>query len=221
MKDPKDSSHIHEALTQVRIAHRLLNAYYRRLFDLVSLVRDAVVARFGPLPAAVWKPTYFNSIPRHNTDPTERWIYDFVPLQWAFFQWSTSAKPAEGSLSLWIYHDADDALSNDPKTNEPDPATFPPAEVSRTTLSVCVAAVRKAGPSAQLSDWNALEKQLNKAPEYKGSHWEDSRVHVITTGELTVAISGFKVDAVDVATRAAIQERLIALTLELLEQARG
>ena len=36
-----------EAAVQIRTAYRLLNAYHRRLLDLLATARDAVRARFG------------------------------------------------------------------------------------------------------------------------------------------------------------------------------
>src|SRR4051812_23462637 len=110
----QNRSGMHDKLTQVRTAYRLLHAYHRRLFNLLVLTRDAVAARFGELPAAWWGPGQFDRPPKEQADPTEKWVFDFIPLQRAYFSWASARRPLPGSFHFAIWHDGDDGLDWDP-----------------------------------------------------------------------------------------------------------
>jgi hypothetical protein len=132
-------------------------------------------------------------------------VQDFMPLELAYFQWASSAEPKAGTFYLWIQHIGDDALMNDPTTEEPDASTFPSAETSRTKLTVCVVMVLKMNASARLPDWNAVDKRIRKAPGIQEAQWTDEQVHLVEASDASIAFVGFEVDAHTVATRASAQ----------------
>jgi hypothetical protein len=219
----RDQPSIEGKLTQVRTAYRLLHAYHRRLFNLLTLTRDAVESRFGPLLGAWWGPVGFDPVPRKKADPTTKWVFDFIPLGRASFCWASAKKPEPGSFHFAIWHYGDSGLEEASSSGEPEPAQFPPPEECRTILYVYVKVLVGVKGADEIDDWERVDKPISVAPGYDESQWHDGLVHLIRLpepGGVKVRFGGFVLNVAEVADRQAIEERLIRPLLLLIEQAK-
>lgn len=204
-----------EALVQVRNAHRLVNAYHRRLLDLLMMTRDAVQERFGELPKMWWFSPQFKPVPKGTFDPTSRWAFDFVALQDAYFNWASPEDPSSGGFYFGIGHTADSALDKALFDDEPDPLAFRPVAESKTLLEAWALAT---GPCA-FGNWQDFAAKRTR--DVEASWWEDRTVHTIRNGEEDLCLGGFKVDVADVWTLDSAREHLITPLLTLISDLRG
>lgn len=66
-----------DSLRNVRTAYRVVAAYQQRVMAMMKLARR----EFEPLTFAGWFPTEHGTVPKTGTDPVDRWIWDFLPMQ--------------------------------------------------------------------------------------------------------------------------------------------
>lgn len=207
-----------ESLAQLRTAYRLLNAYHRRLLDLLAVTRDAVRDRFGELPRAWWASPQFWMPPKGNTDPTSRWPFDFICLQDAYFNWASSEDPSKGGFYFGIGHTGDSAL--DKKLygdQEPDPLVFPDVREAKTSLDVWAVAVAR----SSVQSWPDLaakhfgDEQIGRIEE---SWWADRKAHRWEAGGDTLYLGGFTLDVAEVWTKEQLTSRLVQPLIDLIAE---
>lgn len=210
-----------EAAVQIRTAYRLLNAYHRRLLDLLATARDAVRDRFGDLPRAWWASPQFWMPPKGNTDPTSRWPFDFISLQDAYFNWASSEDPSKGGFYFGIGHTGDSAL--DKKLygdQEPDPLAFPDVEESKTTLEVYAIAVERSSAQSW-PDLAAKHFDAEQIVRIEETWWTDRKAHRWEAGGDTLHLGGFTLDVTAVWTGEQLTNNLVAPLLDLITEVRA
>jgi hypothetical protein len=215
---PSDRS---EALVQLRTAYRLLNAYHRRILDLLAMTRDAVRDRFGELPKAWWASPQFWMPPKGNTDPTSRWPFDFICLQDTYFNWASSDDPSKGGFYFGIGHTADSAL--DKKLygdQEPDPLAFPDVKESRTYLEVWAVSVAHSTQQSwpDLAAKHFADEQIDRIDQ---TWWTDRKSHKWEANGDALYLGGFTLDVADVWTKEQVTSNLVEPLISLIADVRA
>tara|TARA_R110001592_G_scaffold319321_1_gene596859 strand:- start:7555 stop:8199 length:645 start_codon:yes stop_codon:yes gene_type:complete len=112
--------------SQVRVAHRLLAAYYNRVHQLI---RDVTGDERLGLEFFVWEPTKFDRPCRRTSNILDRWSWDLLPgviAEYLFLQGSTE-KPQQPGEWLLVLHVISDTVVFDEELEE---------ELDATELSV-------------------------------------------------------------------------------------
>jgi hypothetical protein len=177
-----------EKLTNVRRATRLLAAYYRRVMSVLTLINQAneaipVVA----LKFTRWDPAHTDPIGKQTTSPFGRWGWDFLPLSYSTFRWSTEGAltPVRpGSAFVGIWHEVDDGYTSS-GADEPDPTTFGAAEAQRTRLYVWILAL-KSGTTTDT--WDAIGKVAENA--FNAAEQSDGAVRDVPIGSVGGTMPG-------------------------------
>jgi hypothetical protein len=175
-----------DGLQQVRTAYRLIHAYHRRLLDLLLVTRDAVAERHGPLVRTWWSRMEFSMPPKGSSDVTDRWAYDFVPLQDARFVWASAEDPSKGGWYFGICHRPDSALEAG-SDGEPDALKLGAVADAQSMLEAWAVAV----PAGQHARWDDVESRVSPVDD---GWWGDQAVHTVASGEGVIALGGFGVD---------------------------
>ena len=110
MTEADSAAQARQALVQVRTAYRLLQAYHRRLFDIMNLLRNGMAERFGDLEAIWWGPPVRTRVPAAKVDPLTRWVLDYEPLARFDLLWASAPTPEPGSFLVYVGHTGDTAL---------------------------------------------------------------------------------------------------------------
>lgn len=210
-----------ESLVQLRTAYRLLNAYHRRLLDLLAMTRDTVRERFGDLPKAWWAPAQFWMPPKGNSDPTSRWPFDFICLQDAYFNWASTDDPSKGGFYFGIGHTADSAL--DKKLygdQEPDPLIFSDVKESKTSLEIWAVAVARSAEQSwpDLAAKHFADEQIDRIDQ---TWWTDRKAHKWEANGDTLHLGGFTLDVADVWTREQATSQLVEPLITLITDVRA
>ena len=125
-----------EQHVNVRKATRVLAGYYRRLLHvLASVERTLEEASSLRLSFLRWDGIHHENVGRQTTDPVSRWGWDFLPLSWAWFRWTTDGKPhpiGPGSAIVAVQHEVDSGYRQD--GTEPDPMAF---ESPKSVAAAC------------------------------------------------------------------------------------
>lgn len=202
-----------DGLQQVRTAYRLVHAYHRRLFDLFLVTRDAVAEQHGPLVRAWWDRMEFSMPPKGGTDVTDRWVYDFVPLQEARFVWASSEEPSKGGWYFGLCHRPDSALEAG-GAEEPDALQLGPVAEARSTLEAWAVAV----PPGHDGRWSDVEQRVVPVDD---GWWEDRAVHTVPWGGCVIALGGFDVDLASVWTLESARGALVEPLVDLVGRVRA
>jgi hypothetical protein len=153
-------------LVNVRRATWLLAAYNRRLMSILTLVNQAAVqAPKVGLKFLRWDPAHNRAIGNQTTSPFGRWGWDYLPLSYSIFRWTTKGEPAPdgpGSMFLGLGHWMDSAYGRTPDPAEPDPSTFGSAEDQRTIITVWLLAVTS---GTTTDTWDAIRGVVKTAFE--------------------------------------------------------
>jgi hypothetical protein len=139
-----NNAELARSLEDVREAHRLLSAYYRRILDTASLVAD----QFPRKTFYQWSPVNTTMPPMRGTNPFDRWGWHFLPLNAASFLFTTAGqgvRPLLGDWMLDIHVSTDSEFTqSDVAKGDPDPRGFAPVESSRSEFALiawkCVSA---------------------------------------------------------------------------------
>jgi nucleoside phosphorylase len=207
----------------VRAAYRTIHAHHRRLLNLLKQVSEAVAERVAPLEQSFWGPYLWDRVPKETGEFLDRWVYDFIPIEHAYFGWSPSYSPEVDSFYVEITHSGDDAVDNHPRATEPHPSDLPPVEHSKTTVAASFyALVRKQQRvKASFEYWANLQNAVEESSSYDKAHLQDGAVHTLTVAGVTVRYGGFELAAEELNDRAAIEEALVVPLVVLLRKARS
>jgi TIR domain len=211
-------------MTRVRSAYRLLHQYHRHLFDVVRQVLHESAARMGTLNAAGWGSHLFDMPVRKDKNPTDKWVYDFMPLAHAHTWWATAKKPTPGAVFLAAWHCADDAVENareEIPDDEPDVKKFAPAENSKTTLDFYVEAIVRLDPEVQVVDWGRVDVLIESTRGFDDETWRDGRIHEVSTSAWAVRYGGFSCVMSELQTRQDVERLVVKRVLPLIDQARA
>lgn len=165
-----------EKLTNVRRATRLLAAYNRRLISILSLVNQALEStpKLG-ICFVRWDPIHHKAIGQQRTAIFGRWGWDYVPLSYSWFQWSTDGedRPKQaGAVFVAVQHDID-AYQKPVDGTEPDPTTFGPEEAQVSRLRVWITAL-VSGSSGDT--WSRIDEVIegafDDAQQWDAARWE-------------------------------------------------
>lgn len=200
-------------LANVRTAYRLLHAYHRRLFDALIQVRDAVSNKHGELPAAWWKPNYFSRVPVGGKDPLSNWVFDFMPLEYAYFSWATAATPTAGAIWFAVHHEGDSGMDDEKCEGEPDVAEFAAVGESETTLTVYAKTIQG---RVTLGSWDELDGPIEAAGG-GDDDWHDGTAHTVKVGRETLAYGGFITDVSAIGSESALRANLVQPLLTLID----
>lgn len=204
-----------EKLTNVRRATRLLAAYNRRLLSILKLVHEtAQSADKLALEFIRWQPMYHAPIGNQTTEPFARWGWDFLPLSFSGFRWTTNGKSkpsGPGSVMLGVWHEVDEAYEKS-GGSEPDPVKFRAAEESSTLLYVWLLAIKS---GTVTDEWSAVaevvEKSLTLAAQMDGAV-KDIPIDSLpgaATGAV-VRFVGLAVPIEGIGSETAVETRLLA-----------
>ncbi len=111
---------INAALVDVRKAYRLLYLYQRGVLCLTEEIADALGFKFFS-----WQ-SYFDRRSTRKTSPSEKWVWDMLPMYKAWFLFSQEAsdpKPKKGECFLEISLLSDNGYPEN-ADNEPNPLEF-------------------------------------------------------------------------------------------------
>jgi hypothetical protein len=203
-------------LPEVRAAYRTIHAHHRRLFHMMARLVKAVERRFEPLPRSFWGSYLWDRVPREMDGFLEHWVFDFVPLQHAYFGWSQTKYPREGSFYIELCHSGDSALDDAPQGLEPDLASLAPPNQSNTGVSASVRLITpRSGGDVDVGTWGEIEDIV--ASE---ATWHDQAIHVASTKRSTIRYGGFRRDLEDLLSPEGEQRLLVAPLLALIDEAR-
>ena len=100
-----------EKMVNVRRATRLLASYYRRLIDIMAMVEGVLVEQPKlNLTFRRWGSTYHHNIGYQTKSPVGRWGWDFLPLQDAWFDYTSGGQrvpDGKGNLYVCLQHITD------------------------------------------------------------------------------------------------------------------
>lgn len=130
-----------ELFHQVRVAHRLLAAYYQRIHDLIEKVSGN--KGFG-LEFCSWEPTRFATPARRSTNPLNKWSWDLLPgvqTEYLFFH-GDKKEHKVGDWLLAFHVVSDTGVEHEPYAKNPLEISET-AEGSESVLRCYVIAPRK------------------------------------------------------------------------------
>lgn len=137
------------ALVEVRKAYRLIHAYQRRLWDLLSAIDDTVSSS---LEFKRWRPTHHWPPPKSQTRFfKERWAWDFLPAYDIGCRWEGVATDA-GARMIFVIARADTGYQHDKGEQE---GSFPAAEECATELHIGLWAA-----SSTKQEWSKAVREL-------------------------------------------------------------
>ena len=110
-----------EIFTQVRTAHRMVVAYYKRLFPQIQSIADQVGMEFYH-----WKPSHFGKPARSTTNILQgkNWEWDLVPgviANYLFFNAENSNKQMTGEWMLDFHVITDTGVTPENRKGNQDP----------------------------------------------------------------------------------------------------
>ncbi|NKL38784.1 hypothetical protein GFL49_34830 [Rhizobium leguminosarum bv. viciae] len=142
------NANLSRSLEDVREAHRLLFAYYRRILDTVRLIGD----QFSDHTFYHWSSVVTDPPPMRGTKPFDKWAWDFLPLTSVSFLYADpTAKIRNMQVGDWmleVHVSSDSEFSHAKKfKTEPDPQAFAPAQASQSEIALvawkCIANMPK------------------------------------------------------------------------------
>jgi hypothetical protein len=210
------ASPIGDVLEDVRRAHRLVHAYYRRVLDTMRVAVEEVERRCDvPLPYRDWQP-YRYSWPRNGdvTDPG-RWAWDGLPYAHMEAWFTSSREPGPGGVYLSIAHVVDTGFIKEGKV-EPDSRHFLGVEHTTSTFGPVI--IVPGGPLTT-SKWSNFHAVVEGASNYTG--WGDGKVHHLDIEGSPVAYGGFDVDLARLATEADLRDNLVEPLVRMISVARS
>ncbi len=125
------SNNLKNVLIEVRKAYRLIYLYQKNIISTIDRFSQEFPCQFY-----WWTPTKNSPTPQRSTNPTGRWVWDFLPLYSPAFLYiseggqASDHSPGEWLLSLELITDSE----YDPDGAEPNPLNFEKAENSETLL---------------------------------------------------------------------------------------
>lgn len=129
-----------EKMLNVRRATRLLASYYRRVMTILGMVeRTLEQQKKLKLKFHRWSSIHHRDMGKQSTNPLGRWGWDFLPLQDAYFMWTTGGgvQPLKtGSVVVFVQHESDDGYEKPDDGTEPDPSEFKAAEKAESWFYV-------------------------------------------------------------------------------------
>lgn len=92
-------------VNQLQIAHKLLAGFYQNIMAIFNRLAENSGYDFGG-----WSPSYTDRPCRAQTNPSTKWIWDFLPLYASFFEYkkidnSSSAQPGDCILAFRLFCD--------------------------------------------------------------------------------------------------------------------
>lgn len=199
-----------DALSEVRLAYRLIQQYQRAILDLTAHVGQRLQQARPDVAFHRWRPLRHTTPPAPDIDPGAdgRWAWEMLPLHHASFTWTTAPRPQPGALLVRLQHLADDGFQLG--QSEPDPLSFPPADMCGTWLTLRAISPGRAEPQLGWDDLMALVRGA------EGGLWEDGRAHRFDSGTHAFWFGGFKVDAAAIGTPEQTEARLMQPLLKLV-----
>jgi hypothetical protein len=180
---------LNEKIVNVRRATRLLASYNRRLMSILTLVNqttesaDKVALKFQ-----MSAPFYHRPMGKQTTSPIGRWGWDYLPLSYAWFRWSTNGKAVPDGphpVAVTLLHNVDDGYVTSDDQDEPDPSTFGPAEDHRTMIYVTIVAVTS---GSSTDSWPSIGQVI--VDRFAGHEQLDGVVKDVPTSSLPGTAAG-------------------------------
>lgn len=131
-----------DLFTQIRTAHRLVVAYYKRLHQVLSSVGKAFGMEFF-----VWEPTEYSRPCRRTTNILASWAWDMAPgvvTEYVFRKAGSDKEQKLGDWLLVLHVISDTAVTNSALIGDIDPLELSPStEDARSVLRCYLVAPRK------------------------------------------------------------------------------
>lgn len=158
-----DKNEVENMLAQVRTAHRLVAAYYQRLFPQLEKLFDGLGLDFY-----YWGNTEFSSSPRGNHNPLKRWGWDFIPGCNAFFTFLTpgvkgqsKGEARKGDFFVGLHLVTDSALESGSGRHKTEPDALNLDIPTGEAESYLRITVYKATSEEPVSWWHDIWKQTD------------------------------------------------------------
>lgn len=196
----QERNELKQALAQVRTAYRLLHAYQRRIFDLLSVL-DGVLAS-AKVPFQQWNTSYHNPPTKSDKSPFARkWAWDFLPGYDFYCLWENAeAKQGWRRIAIEVASDTSfEAQKRNQPFGEVDPAVLPPVEetTSALWLSLCYA---ESGCFKDMKVWEPINAHKDA---YNGE------AHMLEVQKQPFKFIFKEIDLCDLPDEAAVTERLV------------
>jgi hypothetical protein len=202
-----ESSDLARALCDVRRAYRLLQAYHRRLCDLLQTT-DETLARQG-LTFSHWEPINVARLPKRKSPffrPTT-WAWDFTPIYQVRCSWEKAEK---GRSRCVVIEAVADTGFNAGEDGEPDPSRFNDVEKCATELWIALYTARTDKP-----DWGAAWNKIEQLPDYY-----DGRAHTVKVGGAEHTYQYRTVNLAELVDEGAVKAKLLAFLEAWLKETR-
>jgi hypothetical protein len=191
------SPDLHQALSEVRRAYRLVHVYHRRLCDLLQTI-DETLSRSG-LAFQRWSPINVLWLP-DGTSPffrPDKWAWDLSPAYQVLCEWKGASNDHVRRVVLECVADTGYTTTGG---GEPDASRFDDVERCITEIRISMWTARSTD-----ADWGAAWKEVEPLPDKY-----DGRVHAVKVDGIELTYARYAVNVAELVDESAANTKLCA-----------